>query len=286
MRIEENTMNGNFYIETLHKKYRGGDPVFFDLSHEQWVMEIEANAEKIVKELAPLLAPDFPGLLVNFDTQFQFPPKIWKGFPFYFNGLKFKKNLSQYPLLAAHLEKIPNMVSASVSVLEPGARLLPHNGNSNGVMRWHMGLKVPAKMPDCGFIIAGKEISWEVGRSFAFCNMEMHSAQNKTKQRRYILMVDIVRPEFLPIKKLICVHTIARILTNKTADIARGLIGYNPKRESQSPSNPLSYAANKIYAQENKQPFLIGLLSAIENKVVLRVYIFILTMIFVFKKMQ
>lgn len=276
----------NFYIETLHEEYRGGDPVFFDLSQERWVKEIEADAEKIIAELAPVLDPDFPDLILNLDSQFQFPPKIWKGFPFYFNGFKFKRRLKSYPLLAGHLSKIPNLITASVSVLEPGALLMPHNGNSNGVMRWHTGLKVPAKMPDCGFIIGGQEVSWEIGKSFAFCNMQVHSAHNRTDQRRYILLLDVVRPEFVKLKKLICVHTVARILTNKTADIVRGLINYQPKRMQQDPSKPLNYVANKTYAQENKQSFFIGLLSAIENKVVLRFYISVLTVIFIFKKMQ
>jgi hypothetical protein len=276
----------NFYIETIHKKYTAQDPVFFDLSQEEWVKRMEADAEIIIKELAPIFEPDFEGLTVNFDANFQFPPKIWKGYPFYFNGFTFEKRLKKYPLLAAHLSKIPNLITASISVLEPGAWLLPHNGNSNGVMRWHTGLKVPAKMPDCGFIIDGQQVSWEVGKSFAFCNMYVHSAHNKTNQRRYVLLLDVVRPEFTHIKKLICVHTIARILTDKTADMVRLLIGYRPKRVIQDPAKGLSYVANKPYAQKTKQPPLIWFLSVIENWVVLKLYILILSVIFIFKKLQ
>lgn len=275
-----------FYIETLHKEYKESDPVFFDMSQFDWVKRIEADADKIVAELAPIFEPNFEGLIVNPDSHFQFPPKIWKGYPFYFNGFKFKKRLKQYPLLADHLLKIPNLISATISVLEPGSLLLPHNGNSNGVMRWHTGLKVPAKMPDCGLIIGGQEVSWEVGKSFAFCNMQVHSAHNKTDQKRYILLLDIVRPEFVRIKKLICVHTIARILTNKTGDILRSWIGYKPKVVEQASSKELSYVANKPYTEKTKASLRIRFWRIIETWIVLKVYIVILAIIFTFKKLQ
>ena len=168
-----------FYIETIKKEYTETDPVLFDTSEFDWCARLESVTPQLVKELAPVLSDGFAGLKTNPEERFQFPPKIWKGYPFYFNGFKIKKHLKDYPFVTEELAKIPNMVSASVSVLEPGAQLLPHNGNSNGVMRYHLGLNIPAPMPECGFIIGGHELSWEVGKSFMFCNMNVHSAHNK-----------------------------------------------------------------------------------------------------------
>ena len=277
----------NFYIETIHKEYKGNDPVFFDTAPFPWAAELEAKTPQLIECLKPVLSDDFKGLRDNPEDGFQFPPKIWKGFPFYFNGFKFKKNLHDYPFLAVELAKIPNLLSASISVLEPGAQLLPHNGNSNGVMRYHLGLNVPAPMPDCGFIIGGHEVSWVVGKSFMFCNMNVHSAHNKTNKRRHILMLDVVRPEFVSIKKKICVHTLGKILTNDTANHFRKALGIKQQKPTLNKDQALLYEANKLYALKDAEKLStsIKILRKCEA-IVQSIYIAILTVIFYFKKLQ
>ena len=276
-----------FYIETIHKEYTAKDPVFFDTAPFAWCQELEAKAPQIIECLRPVLADDFAGLTTNPEDRFQFPPKIWKGFPFYFNGFKFQKHLDAYPFLAAELAKIPDMVSASVSVLEPGAHLLPHNGNSNGVMRYHLGLNIPAPMPECGFIIGGQGVSWEVGKSFMFCNMNVHSAHNKTSKRRHILMIDVVRPEFVSIKKRICALTLAQILTNNTADKVRGILGVNKSDQvKQDPTKEMKYEANKSYAMKDEKISFTIAAFRIAEKMVLGTYIVAISTLFFFKKLQ
>ena len=276
-----------FYIETIHKEYTAKDPVFFDTLPFAWCRELESKTAEIIECLKPVLADDFAGLTTNPEDRFQFPPKIWKGFGFYFNGFKFKKNLQDYPFLAEELKKIPNLVSASVSVLEPGAQLLPHNGNSNGVMRYHLGLNIPAPMPDCGFIIGGQGVSWKVGKSFMFCNMNVHSAHNKTTKRRHILMLDIVRPEFVGIKKKICALTIAQILTNITADKVRDTLGINKSNQvKQDPTKELKYEANKSYAMKDEKVTPMMWAFRVAEKGVLYFYILAMYTIFTFKKLQ
>ena len=274
-----------FYMETIHKEYASKDPVFFDLDDFTWTRELERNADKIIECLAPVLAEDFSGLRNNGQDRFQFPPKIWKGFMFYFHGFKVKKNLKDYPYLASELAKIPNLVLAAVSVLEPGSHLLPHNGNSNGVMRYHLGLNIPAPMPDCGFIIAGSEVSWEKGKSFMFCNMNVHSAHNKTNRRRHILLLDVVRPEFVSIKKKICIHTLASILTTTTADYLRNIFKVKTPKVEQDPSKGLKYLANKGYTQNEILTISQRIFRKIED-LMRPCYIVALTIVFAFKKMQ
>jgi len=215
--------DNGFYIETIHEKYHGKDPVFFDKSEFEWVKFLENDYEQIMKSLEPVFTVDFDELVVNPETHLQFPPKLWKGYAFYFNGIKFKKNLSRFPYIAQKLKSIPNLITATISVLEPGAALLPHNGSTNGVMRVHFPLKIPGTYPDCGMIIEGHEISWKQGEIIIFCDMKMHAVRNLTDERRYILLLDIVRTEYAHIKKKICVHTIARIITNIFLNIGRSI---------------------------------------------------------------
>lgn len=277
----------DFYIETIHENYTANDPVFFNTENFEWCKRLEEKSPEIIKCLEKIFEPNFSGLLTNPET-FQFPPRIWKAYPFYFNGFKIKKHMQEFPCMEEILKDIPNLISASVSVLKPGSRLLPHNGNSNGVMRYHLGLKVPAKMPQCGFIIAGKEVSWEVGKSFMFCNMQVHSAHNLTNENRYILLLDVVRPEFTSIKKTIAVHTLAKILTNTTANYFRKLLGIKPTESNNAKNkNDLEYIANKVYARKDKyvpkglkQNFF-----HYAEFLCLKFYTLVLNIIFTFKKM-
>jgi aspartyl/asparaginyl beta-hydroxylase (cupin superfamily) len=174
--------------------------------------------------LAPLMDTQSGALAVNPETHIQWPPKGWKGFPFYFNGIRFRKNLAQFPVLADRLAAIPHLISAGISVLEPGASLLPHNGSTNAVMRVHFPLKVPGRYPDCGMDIEGHEVSWEEGKVFMFCDMKIHRVQNLTRERRYILLMDVMRPEYVHLKKMVCVHTIARILVNVIMNLVKAVL--------------------------------------------------------------
>jgi hypothetical protein len=276
-----------FYIETIHDNYTANDPVFFNTEDFEWCKRLEENAPAIIHCLQKMFDPSFSGLITNPET-FQFPPKIWKAYPFYFNGFKINKHLREFPCMEEFLKDIPNLISASVSVLKPGSRLLPHNGNSNGVMRYHLGLKVPAQMPQCGFIIAGNEVSWEVGKSFMFCNMQVHSAHNLTNENRYILLLDVVRPEFTSIKKTIAIHTLARILTNNTANFFRNIFGVKPTVKSITPNkNELEYTANKTYSRKEKfiPKGIKQNLFHYSEILFLKFYILILTIVFAFKKM-
>lgn len=216
-------MTNQFYIETIHHNYTADDPIFFNKNDFDWVSDMEKSYVEIMECLAPIFRDDFKDLLVNPETHIQFPPKLWKGFVFYFNGILFKKNLKQFPFLAKKLKSIPHLITASISVLEPGARLIPHTGSTNATMRVHLPLKIPGQYPDCGMSIEGQNISWKEGEIFIFCDMKMHSVQNLTSERRYILLMDVIRPEFVHLKKLVCVHTIARIITNIFLNIGRAI---------------------------------------------------------------
>lgn len=216
----------NFYIETIHGDYTGyNDPVFFDKHQFDWASKLEQNFDDIMFCLKPLLNEGFDSLTSNPEIQLQLPPKSWKVFPFYINGIKFNKNLKRFGLLASLLETIPDLITAYISVLEPSAKLLPHNGSTNAVMRVHLPLVVPGEYPDCGMNIEGNEISWEEGRIFMFCDMKTHYVQNMTNSRRFILLMDVMRPEFSHLKKKVCVHTTARIFTNILIGYIKGLIG-------------------------------------------------------------
>jgi hypothetical protein len=237
----------DFYIETIHKNYIANDPVFFDKSKFNWAADLENNFSEIKKSLAPIFNDDFKGLMTNPEVHIQFPPKIWKGYPFYFNGIKIKKHLKMFPYIENILANIPHLINASITVLEPGAWLLPHNGSTNAVVRVHLPLIVPGHFPNCGMTIAGHNISWKEGELLLFCDMQVHSVRNLTSQRRYILLLDIIRPEYVSLKKLVCVHTTSRIITNVIRNVFKSLF-HIPFKKQNPNKEELVYVANKNYS--------------------------------------
>src|SRR5215471_9407928 len=86
----------------------------------------------------------------------------WKTYFFYGYGFRSEANCARCPRTAALLQSIPGMTTAMFSILEPGKRIPPHRGPWTGVLRYHLGLKIPD--PDlCGIEVGGVEAHWHEG---------------------------------------------------------------------------------------------------------------------------
>tara|TARA_B100001094_G_C17918028_1_gene664508 strand:+ start:335 stop:493 length:159 start_codon:yes stop_codon:yes gene_type:complete len=46
-----------------------------------------------------------------------------------------------------HLKALKNVHSISISILEPSVEIAPHTGPFAGILRYHLGIKVPEKPP-------------------------------------------------------------------------------------------------------------------------------------------
>src|SRR5260221_13721944 len=82
------------------------------------------------------------------------------------------------------------------------ARRPPPNGRYKGVLRYHLGLKIPASDDRCGIRVGGEVARWEEGRSLVFDDTFEHEAWNDTDQTRVVLFVDVVRPLRQPVKAI------------------------------------------------------------------------------------
>jgi beta-hydroxylase len=82
-------------------------------------------------------------------------------------------------------------------MLGPGRRLPEHRGPNKGVLRYHLGLKVPA--PDsCGIRVGGQTRHWREGEGLLFDDTLPHEAWNDGDQPRVVLLVDVIRPLRFP----------------------------------------------------------------------------------------
>lgn len=91
------------------------------------------------------------------------------------------------------VQSMPNIQTAMISVLKPGAKIVPHKGPYNGCIRLHMGLITP-NSDDCFINLDGKSYSWRDGEVILLDDSYLHYVENNTKQYRVILFCDIIRP--------------------------------------------------------------------------------------------
>ena len=174
-------------------EYKGDEPPFFDIENTSWNKLLKESYSLIKAEL---LSADEQKFIPYYNKTFANKPTNWKILPFKFWLWNYKKNQKKFPITSKIINQIAYLVSASFSQLDKQTQLKPHTGDSNVMYRVHLPLVVPALLPDCGFKVLNQEISWKEGVPFAFCDAHLHLAWNNTNQKRIILLLDIIRPEF------------------------------------------------------------------------------------------
>lgn len=91
------------------------------------------------------------------------------------------------------MKEMPNVKIAMISVLKPGAKILPHRGPYRGCIRLHMGLFTP-NSDECFINLDGKSYSWRDGEVILLDDSYEHYVENNTDKYRVILFCDILRP--------------------------------------------------------------------------------------------
>jgi len=196
--------------------YHGTMPAYYDGTDFEWLErgrhlfpELSAEIGKLITENEKLLAPYFhEGLITKKGS--------WKGLSFILWDKMFPENGDRCPKTLAFLKSIPGLTSASLSVLDPQADILPHYGDTNTVIRAHLGLQIPDMLPNCGIEVNGIQRSWKASEWILFCDAHLHRAWNKTNARRYVLIIDVLHPEYSAQRKEICdnvrsLHSLQRL---------------------------------------------------------------------------
>ena len=73
-------------------------------------------------------------------TLYEFDRKIWGMLPLRGYGYNYPANQALIPSLRSFLKHHPDVVSAAVSLFQPGKVLRPHKGPFKGVWRYHLPL--------------------------------------------------------------------------------------------------------------------------------------------------
>lgn len=194
--------------------YPGNEPCFYDVRAFPQLLEIEKHWPEIGKELKSFMEEKDRSFKANNYSGINIEGS-WKSLTYMFWGFYFWKEFrKKCPVTSAHLKKVKGLVSLSFSRLLPNSSIARHRGDTNAIIRCHLGVEAPNGLPNCGLRVGEEDRGWEEGKWVLFNDAQIHSAWNNTDKRRTVLIIDIIRPEFLNKKGSICARIISYQLIN------------------------------------------------------------------------
>jgi aspartyl/asparaginyl beta-hydroxylase (cupin superfamily) len=174
-----------------------GEAVIFENARFPWVTELEADWKTIRRELNGVLLrrETLPSMQQIQPDQYKVSPDDkWRIFVFSGFGYPSQRNRARCPETARHLDRIPGLTSAFFSLLAPGKHVPRHVGVTKGLLRCHLGLKIPKDTEKCVMELDGGRFHWEEGRAVVFDDTYKHEVRNDTDEERVVLLLDFVRP--------------------------------------------------------------------------------------------
>lgn len=178
-----------------------GDVPVFDAARFPWVAGLESNWAAIRAELDSVLTvrelvPSFHE--ISPDQKRISKGDNWKTFILYGFGFKSENNCLTCPETVRVLETIDGLQTAWFSILAPGYHIPAHRGVTKGVIRCHLGLKVPERSEDCVMRVDQERCQWQEGKCLVFDDTYEHEIWNNTDEERVVLLLDVDRPMRLP----------------------------------------------------------------------------------------
>ncbi|GAA1657141.1 aspartyl/asparaginyl beta-hydroxylase domain-containing protein [Catellatospora bangladeshensis] len=117
----------------------------------------------------------------------------WKLYYAYMFGQPNELARTELPTLLAFAESTPNVVNAFVSILDPGVRLPSHRDPYAGILRYHLGVRIPTDNPP-RIRLRDEYYTWSEGEGVVLDVNHEHEVVNDSGQARVIVIVDFHRP--------------------------------------------------------------------------------------------
>ena len=184
--------------------YSGNEPYFFDISSKPWKELLENNSQIILQELETLVNNNNKNIVPYFNQTLASAPTAWTVFPLIFWGETYTDNCKQVKKTVNIINQINGLISCGFSILKPHTSIKPHCGDSNVMYRCHLTLKNNGTIDEIGMRVGNEKVTWENGKLFAFCDAHNHEVWNNTDDERWIMIIDILREEFINDKDKIC----------------------------------------------------------------------------------
>jgi beta-hydroxylase len=193
------------FENTIARHSRVGTGAILDPALFAWTALLEDNAQAIRRELDALLRhrdalPNFHE--ISPDQRSITADDRWKTFFLYGFGKRSEQNCELCPITARVLQRIGGITTAFFSILAPGKHIPVHRGVYKGLVRAHLGLKVPEPAGSCRMEIAGRTVHWREGEVVVFDDTYAHEVWNDSAEDRVVLLIDVRRPLPAPLALL------------------------------------------------------------------------------------
>lgn len=191
--------------------YTGQEPCYYEPAAFDWAAGLCAEWRQIHDELQTHLQAEAAGFEPYLEAGMASRPGRWKTLGLMFWGIQSKRNTRALPRTWALVRDIPGLTACSLNLLEPQTSIKPHIGNTDAIIRCHLGLTIPAVAPRCGFRVGAEIRSWTPGGLLMFCDAHEHTAWNNTDEDRYVMVIDVMREAFMARRAEICARVHAEI---------------------------------------------------------------------------
>jgi aspartyl/asparaginyl beta-hydroxylase (cupin superfamily) len=178
---------------------RARRPTFFNIKEAYPALDLVTQAYPIIRrEFDQLMArsnemPQYHEVDSGERAISDTTPKRWNVFMLEIMGHKPGANRALCPETCRVLERVPHMIQAFFSILEPGKSVPQHEGPYLGYLRYHLGLRVPTQNPP-KLVVNAQDYVWREGEAVLFDDSWPHSVVNSASETRAVLIVDVRRP--------------------------------------------------------------------------------------------
>lgn len=167
-----------------------------------WVAALEADWRAIRAELDAVLQrrePIPPFQEISPEQAAITQDDRWRTYVLYAYGAKAHRNCRECPATTAAVERIPGMKTALFSILDAGKHIPPHRGPYKGLLRCHLGLRIPGRPGAVRLRVGDVHTTWREGAAVVFDDTFDHEAWNDSDAVRVVLFIDFVRPLRAPL---------------------------------------------------------------------------------------
>ena len=202
-----------YNIYNTDVQYDGPEPPFAEPAEFPWTKEFEEHHEAIFEELKQYLKNN--NLIGYFIKSMVSRENSWKTIPLRTWGIQQYKNQEKFPFTYSIIKKYPQILSSSFNLLEAKSKIHLHCGDTNAIYRCHLGLEIPAELPECGFKVKEEIRPWHTGKWLLFIDAYEHEAWNNSEKDRFIFVVDVVRDEFKNQNEKVCATVMTSLFLQK-----------------------------------------------------------------------
>ncbi|MEV0375353.1 aspartyl/asparaginyl beta-hydroxylase domain-containing protein [Streptomyces sp. NPDC050636] len=158
------------------------------------VWELERQFPALQAEVDALLASRSIPTYGTFDPQRAAQvSEEWRLYYAYMFGNTNELAKKDCPTLLSFAQSTPSVVNAFISILEPGVTLPSHQDPYAGILRYHLGIRIPTDNPP-RIRLADEYYEWKEGEGTVLDVSLEHEVINESDESRIIVIIDFRRP--------------------------------------------------------------------------------------------